>query len=180
MNSPSLCSGTLYAGTGSGRGGTGAGSGVGSGSGGCGSGGGIGLGRTSGPPAIGTRSSVMTPSSDECKNTLFAQLLDGLCRKALHNAERAPASAGVTGTRFQASFRAARIEAMIPSTLVRFVHGGSLALSLFVRQRWVWFSPSRRADAYKWNPCDCNVCWGTSIGGNFNCSFAPICASNFK
>jgi hypothetical protein len=33
---------------------------------------------------------------------------------------------------------------------------------------------------YSRNPFDRNSCCGTSIGGNFNCSLAPICASNFK
>jgi hypothetical protein len=30
------------------------------------------------------------------------------------------------------------------------------------------------------NPHESNAFWGTSIGGNFDCSFAPICASNFR
>src|SRR5205823_5788349 len=43
-----------------------------------------------------------------------------------------------------------------------------------------WPYHHRIATYYSRNPWDSNSCCGTSIGENFNCSFAPSWGSNFK
>jgi hypothetical protein len=57
--------------------------------------------------------------------------------------------------------------------------------SLCIRTRAIGpyenFAARRRIGAYySRNPFDSNSCRGTSIGENFNCSFAPISESNLK
>jgi hypothetical protein len=51
-----------------------------------------------------------------------------------------------------------------------------------VKSRWAAKTKGRVLPEhhYSRNPSDSNACYGTSIGANFNCSHAPICASNLR